>query len=202
MRPNPSPESIRSGAFSCAHADPHRGGQRCSSRSAPTPPTGTTATRPTPSLIRRLNEKVVIDGDCWVWTGALNGKGYGGIGKTTAPGRVVMLRVHRLAYVNEHGPIPRNVLVDHRCRNKLCARPSHLRAATNKQNQEHRGGANANGTSGYRGVTRRAGSNRWMAQIRHDRKLHYLGYYDTAEAASEAVEAARVRLFTHHTTAA
>ncbi len=74
---------------------------------------------------------------------------------------------------------------EHISRDPLDNRRANLRIAErgdadNKQNLS----LYANNTSGYRGVTRRGG--RWVAQCMVGYCYHYLGMYDSAEAAGSA----------------
>jgi hypothetical protein len=102
-------------------------------------------------------------------------------------------------YEMEHGPVPAGFEVDHACRNKGCSRPSHLRLATRKQNMENVAGANRNNTtSGVRGVHWNKADKKWVAQVGHNHKTHYVGRFDTLSEAAAAVLAKRNELFTHN----
>lgn len=68
-------------------------------------------------------------GDCWMWNGAKNERGYGLVFRS---GRAV--RVHRYIYEAFNGPIPAGLQLDHLCRQRLCVRPRHLEPVTNRVN--------------------------------------------------------------------
>jgi hypothetical protein len=44
------------------------------------------------------------------------------------------MKVHRAAWIERHGPIPRGQVVLHCCDNTLCWRDSHLRLGTQAEN--------------------------------------------------------------------
>jgi hypothetical protein len=103
---------------------------------------------------------------------------------------------HRYAYELMVGPI--EARLDHRCLNRLCVNPEHLRPATAKQNNENRAGAQANSLTGVRGVTFDAGKRKYRARVRHNRQLIHVGWFHTIEEAETAVVAKRNELFTHN----
>lgn len=135
----------------------------------------------------RFWEKVDKSGPrgCWVWTAADNGNGYGNFGaaKTSA---------HRYSYWLATGEKPETV--DHICHNTLCVNPKHLRAATRKQNNEHR--QRAYGKSGIRGVRWHDGA--WEARARHHGRDYSGGRFATIEEAERAAIALRNSLFIHN----
>lgn len=70
------------------------------------------------------------DGDCWVWSGMVNNKGYGSfkIRKIQEDGtsKYPLLMSHRFAYSIWVGPIPEGRIIMHRCDNPPCCNPAHL----------------------------------------------------------------------------
>lgn len=66
---------------------------------------------------------------CWEWQGWTNDQGYGYI---TLDGRSV--RAHRHFYEKHVGPIPKDMVLDHLCRNRVCVNPKHLEQVTSREN--------------------------------------------------------------------
>lgn len=73
--------------------------------------------------------RVVITPTCWLWSGALTGRGYGKFG---SPAR----SAHRYMYELFRGPIPDELEIDHLCRVHRCVNPDHLEAVPHKVNVE------------------------------------------------------------------
>lgn len=88
---------------------------------------------------------------------------------------------------------PDRIFVDHINGSKLDNRRCNLRLATNSQNLANMGPRSDN-ASGYRGVMWRAEKGRWYAQI-GGRAQKYIGYFDTAEEAARAWDAAARELW-------
>ena len=140
----------------------------------------------------RFWEKVDKTDECWLWTGACERKGYGRFGYE---GKVV--RVHRLSYAWANGEIPEGLHIDHRCHQRNCVRPEHLRLVTNAQNHQNRRGANSNNATGVRGVSWDKRARKYRARVDLSGKWCSAGSYDTLEEAEAAVIAKRRELFTH-----
>ena len=81
-------------------------------------------------FVERVAEPFDPHNDCWLWTGAKTGSGYGQIWL----GTVHRECAHRIAYEMFVGPIPEGYHVDHLCRNRACVRPDHLQAIPGKEN--------------------------------------------------------------------
>lgn len=145
------------------------------------------------TLEERFWPKVQKTQGCWNWTAATDqSTGYGRIQIDGTAGYA-----HRAAYELANGPIPAGMMVDHRCRNRGCVNPDHLRLATNKQNAENLAVV-ADTRSGVRGVTWFKPRGTWAAKVRHNGHLYYAGYHKTIAEAEAAVIALRNKLFTHN----
>lgn len=77
----------------------------------------------------RLWARTDRTGDCWVWLGGRDWKGYGRI-RVGGP----TVGTHRLSWEIHHGPIPRGLWVLHHCDNPPCLRPDHLFLGTQADN--------------------------------------------------------------------
>jgi hypothetical protein len=139
--------------------------------------------------------KVQKGSDCWNWAGSLDTLGYGNFAGSVS-GEKGRSMAHRFAYELLVGPIPEGMEIDHRCLNRKCVNPSHLRLATRKQNMEHAAGARMNSKSGLRGVFPQRGG--YAVSVGHNGKKFWGGRHSTAEGAAEAAKNLRLELFTHN----
>lgn len=103
-------------------------------------------------------------------------------------------RAHRVAWAISYGEWPDNI--DHINRVRTDNRLSNLRnvsLAENNRNLPMR----KNNTSGVTGVSWSNLHNRWVAQICVDKRVTYLGLFDTIEEAAAARAAANVKYGFH-----
>lgn len=77
----------------------------------------------------QANVKADLVTGCLLWTGAVDGNGYGQI----KSGRVG-LRAHRVAWEFFRGPIPEGMFICHRCDVPRCCNPEHLFVGTARDN--------------------------------------------------------------------
>ena len=70
--------------------------------------------------------------ECWLWTGAARGNGYGAF--VLRSGKTIVRGPHRVAYTLLVGAVAADMHLDHLCRVRLCCNPSHLEPVTPWEN--------------------------------------------------------------------
>ena len=119
-----------------------------------------------------------LDSDLAVYQWAVTDRGYAhsNIAKK-------LQALHRIVLARKIGrPLVKGEQADHINGLKLDNRRSNLRVATHTQNQQNSKRPTTN-KSGYKGVSQRKGSDRWVAHIRNNGPTKYLGTFDTPKAA-------------------
>lgn len=110
----------------------------------------------------------------------------------TARQQNVEIKAHRIVLRRKLGrSLAAGEVCDHINGNRLDNRRSNLRAVTVKQNAQHRRPSNS---TGFRGVHLQTQTGKYRARVRHGKTVHYLGCFDTPEAAAEASRLKRVEL--------
>lgn len=84
------------------------------------------------SLAERFWAKVDKSGDCWIWLGDRDAKGYGHFLVGSRATKRKLLQAHRVAYELTYGSTP--PLLRHMCGNTSCVRPDHLKPGTQAEN--------------------------------------------------------------------
>lgn len=82
----------------------------------------------TDKQLRNFSKKVHFIDGCMIWTGALDGSGYGSVNIGTPK------QAYRVAYEHWIGSIPDGLELDHKCRNRKCVSPAHLEPVTHREN--------------------------------------------------------------------
>ena len=131
-------------------------------------------------------ERTRWDHGCLVWTGALSGGKYGHLSV-----RGAQMLAHHYAWQRAGLEVPDGLFLDHTCHNEACVNVDHLRLATRSQNNAYRRGAQANNTSGRRGVTWSKAAGKWMARCGKE----YIGLFDDPDEAASAASARRREVY-------
>ena len=101
--------------------------------------------------------------------------------------------VHRMVFERTHGKKPKGMQIDHINGNILDNRIENLRIATCAENQWN-AKTRVDNKSGVKGVCWHKETQKWYAQIKHNKVLHYLGVYSTIEEAKKVVQKKREEL--------
>ena len=94
-------------------------------------PKGHVYVRNNPPKIDRVMARVipVPESGCWIWEGYTEPDGYGRVILDT-----VRYHVHKFVWEHFNGPVPPKLQLDHLCRVRCCANPSHLEVVTGRVN--------------------------------------------------------------------
>jgi hypothetical protein len=128
------------------------------------------------------------------YAGNIAGGLHKGIGYHVVRVKNVRHLLHRLIWIFNNGEIPCLYQIDHINGNKLDNTIENLRLATNSENQMNRP-SQSNNKSGAKGVCWHKKYNKWVANIRIDKKQKYLGSFDNVIDAKNAYEQAAKLFF-------
>lgn len=158
----------------------------------------------------REPNRIIVDGD--VAFIVLLNKGGHEVGRASFDVELIDIVVKFKWYMKSHGYVeskgnggtmylhrlvmdaPDQLSVDHIDRNPLNNVRSNLRACTQSQNLANRG-AGRNSATGMKGVHPFKGGPKFAAQITHNRRVHHLGVFNTAEKAKAAYDEKARELF-------
>jgi hypothetical protein len=80
-------------------------------------------------LLDRIFPRLEWQGDCLIWTGPVQNKGYGYISRRERGTRLV----HRIV-AEQHGLVDDNTITLHSCDTPMCCNPEHLSGGTQAKN--------------------------------------------------------------------
>ena len=79
--------------------------------------------------------RTVRDGDCLIWQGAIQSKGYGSV---TGGRKGITKLAHRVIYEASVGLIPEGMTIDHLCQEKRCLNVEHMEVVTRGENSRRK----------------------------------------------------------------
>lgn len=124
------------------------------------------------TMLERISSKVEyeLNTGCWLWSGSMSTKIYGGMRYRGIPSRV-----HRVSWIVHRGEIPTGLCVCHRCDTPLCVNPAHLFLGTRRDNNldRTRKGRTRNGNL--------RGSQHGMAKLNEDQARMIRRLYASGE---------------------
>jgi hypothetical protein len=111
-----------------------------------------------------------------------DGKGYYIVSVNNA-----RLKVHRIIWIMRHGDIPDGMQVNHKNLCKTDNSDSNHELVTNATNARRKGVSLRLNASGYLGVSLHKETGKWVANVRVDDRLNYLGIFEDPLEAAKAV---------------
>jgi hypothetical protein len=117
----------------------------------------------------------------------MNGKFYVGRYITVSKYKQIRISMHRFIMKPEKG-----MVIDHLDRNPLNNQKNNLRICTQGENLRNKK-IYANNKCGFKGVIWWERNSKWKAEIRHNKKKIYLGYYKNINDAARAYNAAALK---------
>ena len=79
-------------------------------------------------FLQKVDQYKQKEDECWNWQGSISSGGYGMYNNKFA---------HRMSYEHFIDEIPKNMIINHLCKNRLCINPNHLIIATIQENSQY-----------------------------------------------------------------
>lgn len=127
--------------------------------------------------------------ECWNWVGPTDK----GRGRFWGRGRLELAHVFSYEQHRE-APVGQGLEIDHKCQNKKCVRPDHLREVTRTVNAQNKG-LNVKNTSGYKGVHWTKKLSKWTARVRMEGRSIYVGHFEDVHEAGRAALVGRMERY-------
>lgn len=145
--------------------------------------TGTTKLVRQPGVMARFQRNIKLEGDCWIWQGQLNNKGYGCISENGK-----RQYVHRWSYEHYVGPVPAGMMVDNMCHTPACVNHDHLRLATPSENTRNQRPELVRAVSGFKHVRQTSNASTYFVSLHADGKTYVERGFRTIEDAHTAAK--------------
>lgn len=129
--------------------------------------------------------------DCWPWRLAPHTHGHGTFNWNNAT-----YPAYRVSVILSGRSTPRGLLVDHKCRNRICVNPGHLQVVTSKENAENIS-LRVDSPTGVRGVTMRS-CGKFRARVGHHGVVIHVGDFASLGDAADAVKEARLKIHSNN----
>lgn len=137
--------------------------------------------RPKTTPEERFWGNVTVTDYCWEWTGRKEKEA----GRLWNGHRLVL--AHVFSYAMHVGDIPEGLEIDHKCRNRACVNPKHLRAVERWINGQNTMTRECN-TSGFKGVSLVRKTGKYLARTNDGTgKRVHIGHFETPQEAARAL---------------
>lgn len=141
----------------------------------------------------RFWAKVDKTDGCWLWTGFINGDGYGKIARPGKAGGMVSAHRYSFNLANPENAISKgdSDVIMHSCDVPACVNPAHLRRATRRENNCD---AIAKGRSRHPRGERNSKAKLTALDVREIRRLHKPGVRGATKALAKKYGISRVHI--------